>query len=390
MLPIEEAIAFLQDRAGCRDEAGARTLADALGRLPLALDHAAAACKRTQISFAAYTTKASSLIAAAPRGAGYPRSVAATFNLAIDDAVRQCPAAETLMAFLAHCAPERIPMTLVEGAIDDEAERVAALAALSEMSLIKHDPFDDGTPAVTVHRLVQAVARARANAKTTAQRAIECLIARLVTIYPEDGYNNPKSWPRCAPLTPHFLANSETEMAGAAANAQRAVLLIRAGSYFHGRTAYSERGRFTSARWRSTRKCLAPTIPIHRRASTTLRSCLRTRATLQGHGHSRNAHWRSARKCSAPSIPKRQNASATSPSRLRTRATLQGHGRSRNARWRSPRKCSAPNIPSQRHPSGASPCCFRPRATLAGRGRFTSARWLSARRYSAPSTPYSL
>ena len=170
VLPIEEAMAFLQDRAGRRDEAGARTLAEALGRLPLALDHAAATCKRTQMSFAAYATKASSLIAAAPRGAGYPRSVAATFDLAIDDAVRQCPAAEALMAFLAQCAPERIPMTLVEGAIDDEAERMQALAALSEVSLVKHDPFEDGTPAVTVHRLVQAVARARANAKATAQR----------------------------------------------------------------------------------------------------------------------------------------------------------------------------------------------------------------------------
>ena len=40
-----------------------------------------------------------------------------------------------------------------------------ALAALAEVSLLKHDPFEDGTPAVTVHRLVQAVARARSEAK---------------------------------------------------------------------------------------------------------------------------------------------------------------------------------------------------------------------------------
>ena len=173
VLPIAEAIAFLMDRAGRSDEAGARTLAEALGRLPLALDHAAATCKRTQMSFAAYAAKASSLIAAAPRGAPYPRSVAATFDLAIDDAVAQCPAAEALMAFLAHCAPERIPMTLVEGAIDDESERMAALAALAELSLVKHDPFEDGAPAVTVHRLVQAVARARSEAKGAAQSAVD-------------------------------------------------------------------------------------------------------------------------------------------------------------------------------------------------------------------------
>ena len=130
VLPLEEAVALLQSRTGRSDAAGARTLAEALGRLPLALDHAAAYCKRTQMRFADYAKKASSLIGAAPRGAGYPRSVAATFDLAIAEAVAQCQAAEALMAYLAQCAPERIPMTLVEGAIEDEAERMKALAAL--------------------------------------------------------------------------------------------------------------------------------------------------------------------------------------------------------------------------------------------------------------------
>src|SRR5215475_5644017 len=115
-------------------------LAEVLGCLPLALDHAAAYCKRTQMRFADYAKKASGLIDAAPRGVGYPRSVGATFDLAITEAVAQCPAAETLMAYLAQCAPERIPMTLVEGAIEDETQRRRALAALSEVSLLKHDP----------------------------------------------------------------------------------------------------------------------------------------------------------------------------------------------------------------------------------------------------------
>ena len=180
---------------------GAETLAEALGRLPLALDHAAAYCKRTQMRFADYAAKASSLIDAAPRGAGYPRSVAATFDVAVTEAVAQCQAAESLMAYLAQCAPERIPMTLVEGAVEDEAERMQALAALAEVSLLKHDPFEDGTPAITVHRLVQAVARARSEANGSARGAVGQLIARLVGIYPGDGYSNPQSWPLCAKLT---------------------------------------------------------------------------------------------------------------------------------------------------------------------------------------------
>jgi hypothetical protein len=61
VLPFAEAITFLQSRTGRSDAAGAGTLAEALGRLPLALDHAAAYCKRTQMRFADYATKASSL-----------------------------------------------------------------------------------------------------------------------------------------------------------------------------------------------------------------------------------------------------------------------------------------------------------------------------------------
>src|SRR6266540_1684582 len=186
VLPPEEAVALLESRAGRSDAMGAETLAEALGRLPLALDHAAAYCKRTQMRFAEYAAKASSLIAAAPRGAGYPRSVAATFDLAITEAVAQCQAAEALMAYLAQCAPERIPMLLVEGAVEDEVERMNALAALAEVSLLKHDPFEDDILAVTVHRLVQAVARARSEANDSAEDAVRRLIARLVATYPED------------------------------------------------------------------------------------------------------------------------------------------------------------------------------------------------------------
>src|SRR5262245_22639465 len=242
VLPHEEAVGLLKGRTGRSDAAGATTLAEALGRLPLALDHAAAYCKRTQTQFADYATKASSLIVAAPRGAGYPRSVAATFDLAISEAVAQCQSAEALMAYFAQCAPERIPMTLVEGAVEDETERLQALAALVEMSLVKHDPFEDGTQAMTVHRLVQAVARVRSEARGVKLTAASRTFSRLRAIYPIDGYSDPKSWPLCARLTPHLLSLWKADPDGTSKLSDWPDLLDRAGNYCQGRTSYEAAG----------------------------------------------------------------------------------------------------------------------------------------------------
>jgi tetratricopeptide (TPR) repeat protein len=235
VLQPPEAIAFLERRAGRRDASGAATLAEALGRLPLALDHAAAYCRRIQMAFADYAAKAAALITSTPRGAAYPCSVAATFDLAIDAASQACPAAERLIAYLSECGPERIPMSLVEGALDSETERVMALLALTEVSLVKTDPFADGTPAISVHRLVQAIAQARATANGTEANAAARLISRLAAIYPPDGYTNSSSWPVCAQLTPHVT----TRLAESASNTRlAAVLLNRAGLYSHARTDY--------------------------------------------------------------------------------------------------------------------------------------------------------
>jgi tetratricopeptide (TPR) repeat protein len=235
VLPLSEAMQLLQRRADRTDEIGGKLLAEALGCLPLALDHAAATCRRTQMPFAEYAAIATAQIAAAPRGVMYPRSVAVTFDLAITQAVAQCPSCETLMAFLALCAPERIPMMLVEGAIGDVLQRSMALASLNEISLAKHDPFEDGTPAVTVHRLVQAVARVRSEAKGPGAAAVDLAIERLLAIYPNDGFGDTRSWSTSSQLTPHVLTVWRQ-----VPERMSAELLRRAGNYLHWRAAYAQ------------------------------------------------------------------------------------------------------------------------------------------------------
>jgi tetratricopeptide (TPR) repeat protein len=260
VLPLEEAVALLQERTRRSDTAGAQTLADALGHLPLALDHAGAYCKRTGVQFADYAKKASSLINAAPRGVGYPKSVAATFDLAIAEAVAQCPGADALMAYLAQCAPERVPMTLVEGAVEDDAERLQALAALAEVSLVKHDPFEDGTPALTVHRLLQVVARGRSDTRGETRRAIDRLIQRLLTIFPTEGYSDPQCWPLCRQLTPHLLAARQAAEPDETL-AVVADLLGRLASYFDGRAAYSQAASLLREALAIREKVLGPEHP---------------------------------------------------------------------------------------------------------------------------------
>src|SRR5262245_19431604 len=244
-LPLEEAIVLLKKLTARDDASGAETLSQALGCLPLALDHAAAYCGLTQTSFDDYAATASRLIAELPSGVDYPKSVAATFNLAIAEAVTHCQSAEALMSYLALCAPEPIPMILVEGAVEEKAERPRALAALAEVSLLKHHLFEDGTPAMTVHRLVQAVARARSEANGLTQDAIGRLVARLMAIYPEGGYRDPRSWPLCVQLTPHLLALRDASPDATSDDANSHIadwprLLDRAAGYSLGRAAYSQ------------------------------------------------------------------------------------------------------------------------------------------------------
>lgn len=172
-----DAASFLQSRAGRQDAEGARILAEALGYLPLALDHAAAYCKRAQVGFGEYATKAVNRMASVPRDVLYPRSVAVTFDLALTDAEARCAAAEEVIAFLGFCAPTRVPIYFLQAL----ADREEAISVLAELSLIRHDPYEDGVPAITAHRLVQAVARRRAETKGTVKKTLERVAKGLST-----------------------------------------------------------------------------------------------------------------------------------------------------------------------------------------------------------------
>ena len=199
---VEEGAELLEKRARRSEKAGAERLSTSLGGLPLALDHAGAYCKLTGMTFDAYREKLNTLISRAPKGAAYPSSVAATFNLAIEKAVAEHHAAEKLLGIFACFAPEPIPLDIINDDVIEEEDWVEALMALSIVSLIEHAPLKDGSAAINVHLLVQAAMLARIKSHQTADRAAACL----ERAFPQNARNDFKVWPRCAALLPHVLA----------------------------------------------------------------------------------------------------------------------------------------------------------------------------------------
>src|SRR4029077_7752782 len=131
----------------------------------------------------------------------------------------------------------------------------------------------DGAPAVTVHPLVHAVARARSEARDIAQGAIVRLIVRLVTVCPRNAQSNPTSWPLCAQLTPHFLMIFETVPVDEFPNGEGASLIDLVGMYYYDRAAYAEARPLFERALEIREKTHGAEHPERRRVSTTSPTC---------------------------------------------------------------------------------------------------------------------
>jgi tetratricopeptide (TPR) repeat protein len=303
--PKEIGADYLIARTGrATERAAAEYLSEALGGLPLAHEQAAAYCERLDVSFADYRQR----FEAAPvqflddvrhASAEYydGRTVAKTFALAIEEAAKLHPAAEPLIVHAALLAPEPIPLFLFSEAHEKLGEPLAtalagsgldeAVAALRAFALVHRETIEDErdasikTAAIRLHRLVREVAAARREGEAWGVSG-RVLALALALVYPENGFMNPFSWPRCAPLTPHLLAICETETTDAAANAQRADLLDRAGNYFHGRAAYSAARLLYERALAIREKVLGPEHPDTATSLNNLALLLQTKSDLAG------------------------------------------------------------------------------------------------------------
>ncbi len=224
----ETADAYLRRESGRDDlsDADARAITEALGALPLALSHAAAALRnRRMVTPQRYLERVADYLKNAPRASEYPQSVFATFNTAIVQAEGEAPGAAAVLCFAALFAPDAIPDELfrqpmggdrgilcpvlsdgvltrdLAAVFSDEFELDEALGALNRLSLLD---FSEAARTYAIHRLVQLASQDTVRTESLAWR--ECAVAVADAAFPEVEF---EKWPECSRLLPHARAALE-------------------------------------------------------------------------------------------------------------------------------------------------------------------------------------
>ena len=197
------------------DRALLQRLAAELGYLPLALEQAAAYIQYTAITPAAYVDRleryparmfAASASSDAAGESDRQRTIARIWQLSLEAIAGEQPLAGEILRTLAWFAPDPIPRDLAYRLHEDPLTVDEALALLSTYSMITLTP-----ESVTIHRLVQAVARLAdpADPQRTpdaVSQARDRAARLLLESLPESPLLNVPSWPRWRELLPHVLA----------------------------------------------------------------------------------------------------------------------------------------------------------------------------------------
>ncbi len=224
----ETATRYLQRESARTDlsDTDACAITAALGALPLALSHAAAALRsHRMVTPRRYLERIGDYLKSAPRASEYPESVFATFNAAIVQAESEAPGAAAVLCFAALFAPDAIPDELfhqpiasyeetlqpalsngilardLRSSLADAFELDEALGALNRLSLLD---FSETARTYAVHRLVQLASQDATVAESLAWR--ECAVAAADAAFPAVEFG---TWPECERLLPHARAALE-------------------------------------------------------------------------------------------------------------------------------------------------------------------------------------
>jgi hypothetical protein len=213
----EEAVRFLRERARRPEDPAAREVAKALGYLPLALEQAGAYVDRVGLTLAAFLERLRGAEAQVlERGAAADqRSVANVWELSLGQVQKDSAAATVVLNLLAFLGPEDLPRHLLIGnAAADEPFDVLGDLPIDEFALDdavevlrRYSLVRVQEDALSMHRLVQAVVRARLadQGQQGVGRWWSAAVVFLSSRFP-DNCSDPPVRSDCARLLPHALA----------------------------------------------------------------------------------------------------------------------------------------------------------------------------------------
>lgn len=246
-----ESIDFLRRRSRDVDvdELELKELAELLGDLPLALEEAAAYLEETGETVGAYIElvleRSRELFGLDQRVGEHTdrRRIATVWSISIDRVKQEEPVAESLLNLGAFMAPE-IPRDLegdhpevlpddLASVISDRLAYNRIVAVIGRYSLVMLTP-----KTITIHRLVQAVIRARldpAKERLWAEAAVD-LVWQL---FPEHSHEV-ETWSECERLLPQALAVSQYAEDLGVARWSASDLLRRASIYLRRRGMYRQ------------------------------------------------------------------------------------------------------------------------------------------------------
>ena len=167
----EESRQYLRHRVSEMAEGDADRLAEELGELPLALDHAASMMAETAMTVNTYLdllgSEASRTLSEAPPPPDYPVPVAAAWRLSVTKLREESPRASDLLQRCAFFGAAPIPVDLfarghrvlgsqLQETLADPLSFSRAIRALGRYSLAR---VDSGQRTIEVHRIVQRLIR---------------------------------------------------------------------------------------------------------------------------------------------------------------------------------------------------------------------------------------
>jgi tetratricopeptide (TPR) repeat protein len=227
----DEAADFLIKRTGSKDREAAKKLGEELGFLPLALEQAGAYIEATGCSFAEYLelfrVHRQALLEKGKPATDYPDTVATTWEISFRKLEETTPLAADLMIICAFLAPNDIPFDIFSEAaeklpepmqekVNDPLEFKNALAALRRFSLA-----EVGQDALSVHRLVQMVARDRMG--ENGQKEWAGIALRLIDAVYKFEEHDLNTWKRAERLLTHGMTAVEVEYDVLKTEAQKAM-----------------------------------------------------------------------------------------------------------------------------------------------------------------------